>query len=656
MEHEKSYVFQPQNDTRPAKRRRPELRGLQTSWPTALHELHSATISSIATFLNELFHAPRNDRIPTAIVLGGPDATSHVALTNQLTSTGALNGQRLYASLSSTSGTNLKAVLKSIIQKTTTRGVGMDDNEDEGPSTTNSKGLRLLSYDLQILADYVQAHETKQVVITFEDTEAFDSNLLSELIELMGCWLDRIPFVCIFSIATSLDFLQQRLSRGAVRCLEGRLFDAAPSAEETQRVFTAVVSSQTPLRIGTNLASSMLERQNDYIQSIDGFVDALRYTYMSHYYANALSIFLIPAMSYESIPSDHFEALRSLESFRALVRRRLDEGEVKLVRDLLNSDSTLFAMAKEQIQVGQESLAKMVTAIDVIRIIQQHLANVQVSKKSSLYTQAMSGKLEGSAMVRSLLLAVRKAPSNTIIAVLGAMTKLAPKSLSPDHPEFSTILTQLETLLQNQPSDTTTPLRSSDDLQNSTLRPTLVSQKIDRHQQKAALSKQDTAYTTLLRAFTDALEAFFATTLIHPKTLAFHEVFLYDSKTPHREVFTPRPRHAVERALATPHDYLDCECCAPTAGSGGEADEEATLSASQPPSAVLYQLYLESGSLINVHDLWMAFHTVMGDRFDEEEATLAVFERALAELRFLGMVKNTRKRVDHVAKVAWKGL
>lgn len=34
----------------------------------------------------------------------------------------------------------------------------------------------------------------------------------------------------------------------------------------------------------------------------------------------------------------------------------------------------------------------------------------------------------------------------------------------------------------------------------------------------------------------------------------------------------------------------------------------------------------------------------------------ALFYRALAEMKFLGLVKYTKKKTDHLAKLAWKGL
>lgn len=36
--------------------------------------------------------------------------------------------------------------------------------------------------------------------------------------------------------------------------------------------------------------------------------------------------------------------------------------------------------------------------------------------------------------------------------------------------------------------------------------------------------------------------------------------------------------------------------------------------------------------------------------------TRALFQRALAELKNLGMVKPSRKKTDHIAKTMWKGL
>lgn len=78
-----------------------------------------------------------------------------------------------------------------------------------------------------------------------------------------------------------------------------------------------------------------------------------------------------------------------------------------------------------------------------------------------------------------------------------------------------------------------------------------------------------------------------------------------------KQVFAPRPRSTIERGLSQPQDYLACSCC--TSADG----EEVGIRGTQPPTSIIYQLYLESGALINIYDLWSAFYSVIAG--DEED-------------------------------------
>ena len=665
MEYEKCYIYQGA-DSRPAKRRRTEPQGLQASWnlrkkayrqawrsqqervSNKLDAINSTTVTNIVEFLDNAVSAPPTDRIPTGLIQAGPNSALRTSIASQVTSHSNTTVRRTYVSIASNTASNLKGLLKAIIQKATSRNI--EDDDDELDETTGArKGRKLLNYDLQGLHEYIRERRIQQVVIALEDTEAFDSNLLSELIELLGCWQDRIQFAMIFNIATSVEFLRQRLSQSAVACLDGRLFDAALSTEEVEQVFEALTNSDSDLWLGPALVSMILERQADYIQSIECLVQAAQYAYMSCFYANALSIFLIPEIRFEDVPKDHFEGLRNVESFRTFARKLLDRGKTEQLRALLDSDESLFEFALESVGYGRKVIADAIAAMELVRAIQRSLPNTQVSAKSTLYIQAMSGKLAASPMVRALLLSLRKAPSNV---ALQAMKNTVSLSISSDvRTQTEAIINDLEDLIAAQ-EDSKQPLRSEDDMKNSTLRTTVIAQKVELSKQKSTLSKQDAAYTSIVRRFSDLLEKHCLEKLVGAKDLVLNEVFVYDMKSPYQQVFTPRPRHAVERALAAPHDYLSCDCCGPEQGGA----DEATLASSQPATAVLYQLYLESGNLINASDFWQAFQAVIGDSEENEQKTMALFQRGLAELRYLGFVKNTRKRVDHVAKVAWRGL
>jgi len=370
----------------------------------------------MTSYLDEIAQDRTRSRIPTGIILSAPGSASLNSLSQRVASSVKSQKRRVYVSLESGSAPHLKAVLKVLIQKATASTI--EEDEDEELANTSRKGPRLLNYDLQILHEHVRDRRIKQVVVAFPDTEALGSHLLSELIELMSSWLDRIPFVCLFNVATSVEFLQQRLSRSAVRCLNGRLFDAAPSSAEAQLVFESITQPDTSLWIGPALLATALERQSDYIQSTDELIDVVEYAYMSCYYANALSIFLQPDVKLNTIPADHFEAIRTLDSFRKMVQSTLAEGNTQQVHKLLESNSELLSEVKRQIVAGKESLTKMTTTLDVLRSIQEHLPNTPTSPKSSLYIQAMSSKLRDSAMIRTLLLSVRKSQSDMASALM----------------------------------------------------------------------------------------------------------------------------------------------------------------------------------------------------------------------------------------------
>lgn len=612
-----------------------------------LSGVNQQTISELHRFLDGAITVTGD--IPTAFISTGAEGGPIEPVIQDLLQHVNRTVHRKFISVPASDGTNLKAVVKSIIRKATSRGEGIDEDDGAGETSKSRFNGKLLNYDLQILANHVKSFKIRQIAITFQDTEAFDSNLLSDLIELLGYYQDRIPITFIFCLATSVEFLQQRLSRRAARSLDGRLFDIAPLSVEVEQVFKAISADETNIWIGPAVMSMLFERQNDYIQSIDSLVNEVQYAYMSCYYANALTIFLDKGVKTSQIARDHFAALRNLPSFQEWVTTELrPDTDVQGLKKLLEDDSHLHKALRQNIEASRKALIDITVSARLIRELQLLIPGTQVMPESKLYIQAMSNKLNGSALVRGLLLSIRKAPSNVTEEIAKAITKSGLPA--PFKHQFNEIENELQELVDTHKA-TERPLRSEDDVQNSTLRTTVVAQKVELSKQKSTLSKQDAAYTTVLRKFTDLLEEYFNAALIDPKSLLFHEVLIYDLKSPHREVFMPRPRHAVERALAAPHDYLDCDCCAP----GKDDGDEQTLSATQPATAVLYQLYLESGSLINASDLWQAFQAVIGDERTEEQ-NMALFQRALAEMKYLGLVKNTRKRLDHVAKVAWKGL
>lgn len=274
-----------------------------------------------------------------------------------------------------------------------------------------------------------------------------------------------------------------------------------------------------------------------------------------------------------------------------------------MVQKLLEDNDMLQETTVAKIEESKNSIAGVLAAIDTLSFVQSFSTTKASSPWSELYIKAMSGELADSIVLRETLILVKKMPSDTLRPVVSELAK--------SQMAMADILNDLNQLMGENELDGT-QMRSEHDISHKTLRTTVVAQKVELSKHTSELSKQDKEYSKIVNRAYDTLKDYFKEHLINPKDLFLHEVLIYDAKNPYRDVFTPKTRFAIERALSSPHDYLGCNCC---------DSVENGLSASQPATAILYQLYLESGALINTADLWSAFHTIVAleDAEDEEK-------------------------------------
>ena len=343
---------------------------------------------------------------------------------------------------------------------------------------------------------------------------------------------------------------------------------------------------------------------------------------MTHFFANPLSIFLNTAKTQNFRQKEHYEAVRNLPSFRRFAGKcstprsctadnlsryaesLIERKEYEMLRTLLDDNSSLGDLVSKEMQSCKNTLQAILGAIDVLFRIQSNLPLKVVFPWSEMYIQAMRAELSASVLFEEIMTSVKKLPSDTMENLLDALAET-----SVSH-ELIGALTELKQLTDHS-TGFKDPLRSAYDVHHETLRTTVIAQKVSLSKNTSTLSAQDSAYTKIVDGIYTILRKYFESTLINPQDLFLNEILIFDSKSPHRDVFAPKPRFATERALSSPHDYLGCDCCAGSQGG---------LSATQPATAILYQLYLESGAVINTADLWSAFWTIVGgDGLEDEE-------------------------------------
>ncbi|TRX93875.1 hypothetical protein FHL15_005257 [Xylaria flabelliformis] len=651
-QHHAAYIFDPSGDTddRPAKRRRVSkkiekpgahrlgnvgsfqrlLQGAESDqtmnlrqevferlWSvidsriqSILRDTNQSTLQQVTSFLQAApDHTPK-DKIPSAFIITGPNIASQDLLFEQLSETLQHEADAQVVRLRSGDASNLRAVLRKIIHDVVSR----DSIDGDDLDLTTSKDL---------------TPRRNLVVIAFQDSEAFDSSLLSDLISLLSSWLDRIPFAFLFGVATSVELFEARLLKSTCQRLYGDQFDVEQTASIVDKIFkTAVVHSEAPILLGPNLVGSLLERQREQVASIQDFIRSLK--------------------------PEHIEIIRHLPSFRQIVEAAAENNNAVRAKQLLKDDRKLIENVVDCLQKRRQWITKLLRILKTFTTSKTSTVDF-----SSFYLDVSYNGINLSGQRDQFFDSVKRMEPCDSEGFLSRLIDLMQHGdvslgLDPWADEAAETVVLLSDIqagikhLRSEADDQGHVLRSKYSGQSKILRTTVVAQKVQLSHDTAALTDLDKSYTDLIHRFLEYLRA--TVCIDGACDMPFNEVWLYDSKTPCKDVFIPRPRTVLERALSRPHDYLGCSCC--------KTDGD-RITPTLPTTAILYQLYLETGSLINAADLWSAFYAIVGEDAEDgldERTALVLFYRSMAEMKAMGFVKQSRKKADHVAKVAWKGL
>jgi origin recognition complex subunit 3 len=378
---------------------------------------------------------------------------------------------------------------------------------------------------------------------------------------------------------------------------------------------------------------------------------------MCHFNGNPLSFLCDSSVGDDHpnlIMSHHIEVIRMLPSFRGMVGKLVDNNQLARAKALLKDGKCL----QQEIEKSQKSRAILITQL--LRAMSLIASSSQEPvEKIGLYVTAFRGELAESEHVKRVLDSIKRMTPDDLLNFIQILsnaidngcteTGLAGWADEDDElfPQMRELHSQVSALAVHS-IKSGIPIRSSYAIHNKGLRTTVIAQRVQLSYENSTLTDQDKEFTTLVDRLIGHLKEYFSQ-LANPQELFLNEAWLYDWTLPQKSAFTPRPREAIELALSTPNRYLSCDCCESIEG----------LSSTHPPTAMLYQMYLETGSLINIFDLWSAFFEMVGggeeQKCDERDA-LVMFYRGLADLKSLGMVKQSKKKADHLAKLAWKGL
>jgi origin recognition complex subunit 3 len=508
-------------------------------------------------------------------------------------------------------------------------------------------------------------HHIKRLLLSINDVETFDTGTLSELVSTFASWTDRIPFVFFISIATTIELFEARLAKSTASLLDAKVFELSDShSDMLYHIYHAVQHDpEATVFLAPAVLSVLADMAEDQSTSTDSFTRAIKYLFMSHFFANPLSVlnadFTLAASNNEAL----CQAIRTTASFKqyceSLARGSADNR--KLARDLIKSDDDLLESAANTVKERQKRIRN---SLDVVEIL---------------------GK------IYICLDLPRIAPFDFEIQLLSSMPHIFETDIYKDIEDSLSMLDKdkwYEIIYQS--CDNT-----SDDSDSQAV--AMFRSRLEKSENgKLSVGLMDNSVqdnsgspTGILRlAIEEALTCSPNSTNPNPEPNAepnpnsnsstnpltksfMSEAISITTRSPLTTILHPTPRYAIERALTRPADYLGCECCisSTSTGTSNTPHDRSTLA----PTSLILTMLNEAGTIINVRDLWDTFNdmleptptlaedSISNDNVDGEPKKrqyLALFYRGLSELRHLGFIRPSKRKpgVECIAKTVWMGL
>lgn len=665
------------------------LRDIDRQVKNIQHRLTLDLFTSLTNFITES-HSEHQDPgdgpvdIPAAALITGVNLTDHITLFSQLREYIETSATPHVAVLHSRNCSDVKASMKCIGEELILGGenehnISAAESESEKTYSKNLIWKPSVPLTMPILETwYTEMGQDKSsrakknpVVIVFSDTEQFSSNVLQDIIAMISHVLKSVPFVLIFGVAMSwASVVNRQLPYSSTSLLSLVKFHAPPATDLLTTVVNDVLlSNELPFKLGGKSLQLLLNQFLCHDFSVTNFVNSLKYCVLEHFYEEPACILctnnLEDMKNHVNNISDstlqHMRSLPSVKQYFSSITTRQKESLEKnnetfrnFIRDsmldLYDFHCCFFTLIKSLF-----SLVKSLPTIGFGRHLRQFfcMCYAHPITESTEYRQALillrscsreqlTQRIENS-FIHLESLNCTKGRKNVYLEIV-QKSKAAISSLLQ---ELKQVVDGNDVVWEEK-DDECVDVDAHQPMQRVKYTYQLREELQNRFKERQ--SKEMTGFQKLRMKAIDALDDLFKKTLRSPKSFVLHEVFYFDSTSALKMHIVPAPRLALQTALSTPHYYLKEQCLSSSDGC---------VPKSAPDVCIAYKLHKECGRIINLYDWLEAFHVIVTldedsrEQDDMNEKSQARFARAVAELQFLGLIKPTKKKTDHVERLTW---
>ncbi|XP_040453472.1 origin recognition complex subunit 3 isoform X2 [Falco naumanni] len=501
--------------------------------------------------------------------------------------------------------------------------------------------------------------QSPPVVVIFKDMESFTTKVLQDFIVISSHHIRELPLALIFGIATSPMIIHSLLphSVSSLLCIE--LFQSLSCKEHLSTIIDKLLlTAWCPFKLGEKVLKVLINIFLYHDFSVQNFIKGFQLCVVEHFYSQPLSVLcceLVDAKKrVNTLSHDQCENIRKLPSFRRYVESQVSENQIAL----LTSDSFLKEVTQKLLEDLQIYHENYVSVLRCLHVFTSSLPKYPLGKQiRELHCACLENQVWETEEYESSLQLARMLNKSDLVTMLQQCVEIfvssSGKEFDKTVEKLKEFLTQFQEL-EAEAFEEDVSVSSEKELQKKTdlyhLQKTLLELKESRR------SKKLTKFEMLRFEVVDYIDSLVRNYLVPADHKTLYEVVYFNTASVLRGHLNAAPRTALHTALNNPYCYLKNQALKSDGGS---------ISNKAPDICIAYKLHLECGRLINLVDWLEAFSTVVmaveGPKADAassdqvDHIIYARFIQAVSELIFLGFIKPSKQKTDHVARLTWGG-
>lgn len=466
-----------------------------------------------------------------------------------------------------------------------------------------------------------------KLVIMIADFEQFNSSCMQELISIICCYTNRLPFVLIAGVATTFKSIHNVLPSHITNKMDVNVFQSESSTVMLNMILEEVVlTHRSPFQLSGKSFQILMDVFLFYDFSLHSFIKGYKMFMLEHFSKYPFDTTLDKEDEIEEEilgwSADNCNDIRkSCDSFRKLVNS--EKSPQKRI-DLIKSNDALQIRMTKQIPKMKMYLLNFHCSLRILAVLLEDLPQNDLGcLLRELYPVFIANEITEVEEFEKSFGLLRFTSKEKFLSKLEKILGILQSYLNEETIKSKEVKNNLK-LLENFYSLISKSGMNSMEISeasSSSPKPEVSNKGVIGRQamldqlKSSAKSKQShrlTEYEQRLYECLDCLRNFIITNVRPVQAApAFNELFVFKDFRAMRDKIVEAPRGVLHNALNNPQRILQCSCCIPLQGE--------QILPTYPDASIGYLLHRENNKFINLYDWLQAFASVINANKDDEE-------------------------------------